>query len=144
MEDEIPSRRPTRRPSPGETVRPPFDPEVFARESESRLRVAHVATHVPVASPMDDADAPPTSQSATRLTAAGATADLPADEAVPFVAVSPEELEWFELDADAKAVLGIVNGERSIGHIADALGIGPTVASAVLVRLSHENIVGFR
>jgi hypothetical protein len=144
MEDEIPSRRPTKQPPREDTVRPPYDPEQYARESESRLRIAHIATHVPVASPMDESGAPPSSQSAARLTAAGEAADIPSPDEVPYRVMAAEELEWFTLDGDARAALELVNGLRSIGRIADTLGIAPSVAGAIFARLVVDDIIGFR
>jgi len=142
MRDEKPSRRPTQefkvQPAGDETVRPPFDPEEFARESESRLRIAHVAAPL-----IADDEVPPSSQSATRLTAA-ARETLPAPDAVPFRAMAMEDLEWFDLDGEAKALLERVNGVRTIARIAETVGMEPVLACGLFVRLAAENIIGFR
>ncbi len=146
MADDKPSRRPTQefkvQPVGEKTVRPPFDPEEFARDSESRLRIADV---VPVDVTFDDSEPPPSSQSATRLTAAGASrGSAPPPDAVPYRVMAPEDVEWFELDSDASALLDRVNGVKTIARIADTIGVASPLACAIFMRLARERIVDFR
>ena len=144
MADDKPSRRPTRdfkvQPAGEATVRPPFDPEEFARDSESRLRIADV---VPL--PSEDSDSPPSSQSATRLAAAGTSrGSAPPPDAVPYRVMAPEDVEWFELDHDALSLLNRVNGLKTIERIADGVGVASPLACAIFMRLARERIVDFR
>lgn len=143
MADEKPSRRPTKefkvQPAGDETVRPPFDPEEYARESESRLRIADVVPP-PARTPVPF-DAPPGSESGTRLTAA---TGAPSPEDVPYRVMAQEDLEWFDLDRDAVALLERVNGLRAIRRIAATIGVEEALACAIFMRLAAEGIVGFR
>jgi hypothetical protein len=149
MAEDKPSRRPTKqlkaRSPADDTVRPPFDPEAYARESESRLRVADVVPPPPrTPLPPGDDEVPPSSQSATRLTARPPHGDVPSPEAVPYRATAAEDLEWFDLDAEAIALFNRVNGVRTIARIADSIGIAEVLACAVFMRLASEKLVGFR
>ena len=148
MADDKPSRRPTQdfkvQPAGEPTVRPPFNPEEFARDSESRLRIADV---VPLPSDDDELhnDLPPSSQSETRLTAAGASrGSAPPPDAVPYRVMAPEDVEWFELDHDALSLLNRVNGLKTIERIADGIGVASPLACAIFMRLASERIVDFR
>ena len=146
MADDKPSRRPTQefkvQPAGETTVRPPFDPQEFARDSESRLRIADV---ISVDVQLDDSEPPPSSESATRLAVAGASrGSAPPPDAVPFRVMAPEDVEWFELDHDALALLDRVNGLKTIARIADTIGVAAPLACAIFMRLASERIVGFR
>lgn len=73
------------------TAPPPFDPEEFARSSESSLRAA--------------AD--------SRLTPAQLLPPPPLNKRVR-LAVPAEDLEWFELSAEAKAMLPRIDGTKTL------------------------------
>jgi hypothetical protein len=117
-----------RRPRPGEptTVRPPFDPVEFARESDSRIRVQSApASGRPTSPPPPDA---------TR----------PRGQEIPLLAMAREDLEWFDLDAPALALLRLVNGEDPVEVLCASAGLSPDEAFATLERLARENIIAWR
>ncbi|MGH7293473.1 MAG: hypothetical protein ACRELB_01000, partial [Polyangiaceae bacterium] len=84
------------------TVRPPFDPEAFARESESNIRVD---TQPPSKRPTT----PPAAnlpQYAAGLTS-GTMVSLGSvsSDAIPMLAVARDDLEWFDLSGPVRELL---------------------------------------
>ncbi|MGH7293714.1 MAG: hypothetical protein ACRELB_02220, partial [Polyangiaceae bacterium] len=99
-------------------MRPPFDPEQFARESDSRLKVADRASS-PLGSGSPSgvilaSDAPPDLQEEVGG-AEGLGLDL---DSVPLLAASREELEWVDLSDEASALVAYVDGVATLEEIA--------------------------
>jgi hypothetical protein len=69
---------------------PPFDPEEYARSSEASLRAAHDPKRTPQISP------PPPLNKRVRL------------------AVPVSDLEWFELSAEAAALVARLDGTKTL------------------------------
>ena len=119
-----------------ETVPPPFDPEEYARDSESMIIANPVTASMKPTMPpepfyedlrescsdqMEVAEAAPDSvdfQSEVRvLSSAPLPGDIPSLDAVPFIAMQTDDLAWFDLGADSKSVLSLVDGCTPIGLI---------------------------
>ena len=118
-----------------ETIPPPFDPEEYAKDSESMIVGKPTASMKPTMPPepfyndlrescsdrMVAADPAPDSldfQSEVRvLSSAPLPRDIPSLDAVPFLAMQTDDLAWFDLGADSKSVLSLVDGCTPIGLI---------------------------
>jgi hypothetical protein len=138
------------------TVRPPFDPETFARESESGLHEAASPTvppptprvlHRPEAPALEltpssrfrapsspDIEEPPTGADA--LSALGL-------HTVPLLGVARDELEWVVLSGDADRVLAYVDGTRTLEKVAASAGMSTEDVAAVLLDLADQGVVSF-
>ena len=107
------------------TIRPPFDPEEFARETDTRMRhESEPASGRPTAPP----PAP-----GSRASASNAS--------VPTLAVSRDDLEWFSLSGPAREVLGQVNGRDTVEKLAGALGMPTERALTELEGLAREGVI---
>lgn len=96
------------------TVKPPFDPVAFARESDSRIRVESVpASSRPTAPPPA-----PTQVSVARASD------------VPVLAIARDDLDWFELTTAARNLLRQVNGRDTVSILAS------------LLRMSVDDLLG--
>ena len=84
------------------TVRPPFDPDEFARQSECQT--------VPPPPPMPDLD-PILSSEATQEVL------FVEPDTVPSLAVAREDLEWFDLSSHVRDLLHHVDGSAAIEDI---------------------------
>ena len=62
-------------------------------------------------------------------------------EAVPVIAVTKEDLSWFELDEDAHAVLAMIDGKTSIEDIVAAVAMTPERAVQVVKELEVQRVI---
>src|SRR5690242_9994761 len=81
------------------TVRPPFDPEEFARESDVMMRVveARAASEQPTAPPPRGLPLYEPALSSGTMPSFGAVAS----DAVPRLVMTGEDLEWFDIPPSA-------------------------------------------
>jgi hypothetical protein len=108
------------------TVRPPFDPAEFARQSE-------LTTSPPPAVQLPDQD-PVISTETTEVLFVD-------EETVPALAVAREDLEWFDLAPLVRNVLRFVDGERSIGKISAEVGQSSDQGIALVEQLVRDGLV---
>lgn len=141
------------------TIRPPFDPEEFARESESGLHAAHPTAPPPTPRVLHRPEAPALELTPSRArpqssqeapapeleepTAGSDALDALGLDAVPVLGVSRDELEWVVLSADADRLLGRVDGTRTLGKIAEVARMSPGDVAAVLLDLADQGVVSF-
>jgi hypothetical protein len=109
------------------TVRPPFDPEVFARESDSKVHDALPPSARPTVPPANPA---------------GTHAASPTD--VPTLAVAREDLEWFDLSPSARELLLHINGRDAVDALAERARSPVTEVLRELARLADEGLVTWR
>jgi hypothetical protein len=108
------------------TVRPPFDPDTFARESDSRVRIE-------VEPPSRRPTVPPVHAVAGERTGE-----------VPSLAMGREDLEWFDLSPMARSMLRHVNGRDTVDVIASRLAMPVQDVITELDRLAREGVVTVR
>jgi hypothetical protein len=111
------------------TVRPPFDLDEFARQSER--------TTVPP---------PPELPSYAPGGTSGTMAALvPAQGAtVPELSVSLEDLEWFDLPPLARRVIGHVDGSARIEQICSRVGVSLDEAVVLVEELARGGLLTYR
>src|SRR5580700_10890073 len=88
------------------TVRPPFDPEEYARESESKIRLEATQATMP----------PPAAAGLGSGTIAALAVIEP--DVVPLLVVARDDLDWYELEPNARSLLRHVDGQATIAAIA--------------------------
>jgi hypothetical protein len=119
------------------TIRPNYDLAEFARSTESLLSSNEVRK-------LPDEDGVPTPrlpmQSGVVIRDEDLVRSLPYD-AIPSVVVPPTDLEWFELDAFRKAVIGRIDGKTSVIELAEELGSGRTAALQLLGELLRWGVI---
>jgi hypothetical protein len=113
---------------PPPTVKPPYDPEEFARETDTKIRLESIP---PSARPTSPPPAP------EPIPMAGATD-------VPVLAISREDLEWFELTSAARDLLRQVNGRDTVEALAALLHLPTEALLAELERLAREGLITWR
>jgi hypothetical protein len=116
---------PRETPSKKSTVRPPFDPQEFARESER--------TTLPPPGPTSDAP---------ELASGTMEIFLPVEAmTIPELTVAREDLEWFDLPPQARTVLAQIDGEASVETISARAGLLLTDAIDLVEELAREGLV---
>jgi hypothetical protein len=131
------------------TVRPPFDPEQFARETDSMI---------------DDEEDPPSGRPTAppppglpqyasgvmpHVAPSLASGTMPAlgtldSEAVPSLAVAREDLEWFELPTLARELLRHVDGRTPLSTLCASAGLAFDAAMAACHELDRQGLVILR
>jgi hypothetical protein len=110
-----------------ETVRPPFDPQDFAKQSE----LPTVRPHADTPSEVPEIGSP---SMVIEL--------LPAQEtSIPRLAVGHEDLEWFDLSPNARRMLEFIDGTASLEVICIRMGLPLTDGVDAIDALAREGIV---
>jgi hypothetical protein len=124
------------------TVRPPFDPLQFARDSERKVRISETdpPSTRPTAPPppgMPQYQAGLTSGTMQSLANVGA-------DTVPQLAITPEDLEWFDLPEPTALLLVLIDGVSNIGSLSQRADVALDVAMATFHELARDGIVTLR
>jgi hypothetical protein len=124
------------------TVRPPFDPLEFARDSESKMRIvdAELPSNRPTAPPppgLPQYQAGLTSGTMASLASVGL-------DTVPALAVARDDLAWFALPEPAAKLVAQVDGHDDIGTLAVRSGVPLDAAMAAFHELARQGIVTLR
>jgi hypothetical protein len=119
------------------TVPPPFDPEEFARESESKMRMAKPA---PEPNVMD---------SQVRLATSASTEQkywraLGDPERVPLIKMRPNELRSLPLDPMAGFILSQIDGVSTVEMILDVSGMPKEKTLSILCDLVKRGVIDVR
>jgi hypothetical protein len=124
------------------TVRPPFDPLQFARESESNIQIGE--TDPPSGRPT--APAPPGIPQYQAGLTSGTMASLGSVglDTVPMLAVAKDDLAWFELPQPAAKLVAEVDGKVNIGVIATRARTAPDATMHAFHELARQGIVTLR
>jgi hypothetical protein len=123
-------------------VRPPFDPEQFARESESRLKVAMPAPRPAKGRPSPGAPiAADSGPDLAEIDAEEVTLDL---DSVPLLTASREEVDWIDLPAEASALVAHVNGVDTVEQICAKAGVSAEDGAYLMIDLIEREVVRFR
>ncbi len=111
------------------TVRPPFDPQEFARQSE------RVTLPPPPRAPSD----------APELVSGTMEVFWPVEPtSIPELIVARDDLEWFELPPLSRRLLEHVDGTANVETICGKSGVALTDATDLFEELLREGIVATR
>ena len=113
------------------TVRPPFDPEKFARESDSSLRVLEESGRAALSNRPTVPPPPGLPDYAAIIGVDG----------VPELVVAREDLEWFDLTPEARSLLQHVDGESAVAAICAKVHRPSNDVITELERLAGEGLV---
>jgi hypothetical protein len=141
MGDPQVKKRRSQRPKPADdepdTVRPPFDPVKFARDSESNIRIETTPPSArPTAPPPPGVPAHAPGSSGARV-ALGSVSS----QAVPVLVIAREDLEWFELEQHVRLLLIHVDGRQSIESICARARLKVDEALAGFHELARQGLV---
>ncbi len=140
------------------TERPPFDLEEYVRDSEARLQIAPPAK-LPANSPSTQ---PPPPEHASLLDSCKQLPVAPGDgdeadgsspldprrvtpnlDAVAVLLLTADDLEWLELDAEARAFIALVDDQRIVEEILTLTKTDVVRGIAIFERLAAEGVVAF-
>jgi hypothetical protein len=114
--------------APPPTVRAPYDTEEYARETDTRIRLESV----------------PASSRPTTPPPAPEPVPMAGASDVPVLAISREDLDWFEVTSAARDLLRQVNGRDTVQALAALLHMPTEELLAELEKLAREGLITWR
>jgi len=136
------------------TPRPPFDPQAFAREAESRLRTADQQPNTPSPRPLQRPKVPPLQW--------GRTGDVPpappelqespwtfnaldavGADTVPVIALSSVDLGRIAMTPDASRLLNQIDGVRPLHVVCSMANMAAEEGATILLELAEQGVVSF-
>jgi hypothetical protein len=135
------------------TEPPPFDPEQYARDSESHLlkrgddrrpTSPPTSTHEALRDSCQDLLAVVAAESGTRIPRReAALATRPTLGSVAVLLVAHDDLEWFNLEPLARTVLNAVDGETIVEDLLSFSRLDVAEGLAMLESLANSGLVAF-
>jgi hypothetical protein len=130
------------------TARPPFDPAQFAQEAESRLGHAEESPASRKETPRAFPRPSLAVTSRPKVREAGSArwpkaSDNLDGKAVPLLAMSRQELEWFALSPSASRLIAQVDGLAAVETICSRAELPCAEGTLILLELSDQGIVTF-
>jgi hypothetical protein len=118
----------------------------YARRADGQVRATREASAPDIQVSVEYLDDPPTEvrRSAVLLAARsldGASLGAASLEAVPIIAVSKEDLARFEVEADANAILVLVDGLTTVREILGLVAVAPERALELLRDLELQRVI---
>ncbi len=114
---------------PPPTVKPAWDPEKYARETDSRIRL--------------ESSIPPSARPTVPPPGAEPV-PMARGTDVPVLAISRDDLEWFELSSSSRDLLRQVNGRDTVEALATLLRVPPEQLLTELEGLAREGLITWR
>ncbi len=139
------------------TERPPFDLDEYVRDSEARLQIAPPAK-LPANAPSTQ---PPPPEHASLLDSCKQLPVAPSDgdeagsstldprrvtptlDAVAVLLLTADDLEWLDLDAEARALIALVDDQLIVEEILTLTKTDVVRGIAIFERLAAEGVVAF-
>jgi hypothetical protein len=116
--------------------------EKYARKADAQARAGRVPSTPDIQVSVAYLEDPPTAvRNHSTLRPVPRTSEGVSPEAVPVIAVSKEDLTWFELDSDAMAVLAMIDGRTTIDEIVGGVAMTPERTVALLKDLEEQRVI---
>ena len=136
------------------TPRPPFDPEIFARESESRLRAAEQQSSTPAPRSLQrpkvpplqwgrTGDAPPRGPELQESPWTFNALDAVGPDTVPVVMLSSEKLARIAISSEASLLLNQIDGVRPLHVVCAMANMTPDDGATILLALADQGVISF-
>lgn len=120
----------------------PASLQSYARSADAKVRAGGAPSAPDIQVSVEYLEDPPTAvRNHSTLRPVPRNIEGASPEAVPVVAVSKEDLSWFELDEDAHAILAMVDGRTTIEEIVRAVAMEPERAIEVLKELDRQRVI---
>ena len=115
---------------------------VYARKADKQVREGRAPSAPDIEISVQYLDDPPTAvRNQSTVRPAPRSIDGATLEAVPVIAVTKEDLAWFELDPDAYAVLAVIDGMTSIEEVVAMVAFHPERTLQILRELEAQRVI---
>lgn len=115
---------------------------VYARKADAQVRQGRAPSAPDIEVSVGYLDDPPTAvRNQSTVRPAPRSIEGASLEAVPVIAVTKEDLAWFELDLDAHAVLAVCDGMTSIEEVVAMVAFPPERTLQILRELEKQRVI---
>ena len=115
---------------------------VYARKADKQVREGRAPSAPDIQVSVEYLDDPPTAvRNQSTVRPAPRSIEGAALEAVPVIAVTKEDLAWFELDPDAHAVLAVIDGMTNIEEVIAMVAFAPERTLQILRELEKQRVI---
>ncbi len=116
--------------------------QAYARKADSQALAGRIPSAPDIQISVEYLEDPPTAvRNHSTLRPVPRTNEGVCPEAVPVIAVSREDLSWFELDAEAMALLAMVDGRTTVEEIVAAVATMPERTLELLRSLEEQRVI---
>jgi hypothetical protein len=116
----------------------------YARRADAHARAGRAPSAPDIQVSVEYLEDPPTAvRNHSTLRPVPRTSEGASPEAVPVIAVSKEDLTWFELDADAMALLAMIDGRTTVEEIVAGVAGTPDGTLQLLKYLEEQRVIAF-
>ena len=115
----------------------------FARRADSHVRDGGEASSPDIKVSVEYLEEVPTAVRRSDLLPVARTLEGASLEAVPVIAVSKEDLAWFEFEAETNAILAMIDGRTSVRDLLGCIAVDPDRALELLRDLELQRVIAF-
>jgi hypothetical protein len=116
--------------------------EDYARKADAQARAGRAPSTPDIQVSVAYLEDPPTAvRNHSTLRPVPRTSEGFSPEAVPVIAVSKEDLTWFELDSDAMALLAMIDGRTTVEEIVGGVAMTPERTVQLLKDLEEQRVI---
>jgi hypothetical protein len=116
--------------------------ENYARRADALAREGRAASAPDIQVSVEYLDDPPTVvRNHSTLRPVPRSSEGASPEAVPVIAVSKDDLSWFELDSDAMALLAMIDGRTTVEEIVAGVAMTPERTVELLRYLEEQRVI---
>jgi hypothetical protein len=113
----------------------------FAKQADARAREGFRVSEPEIEVSVEYLEEVPTALRRSDVMPILRTVDGPDLGAVPIIAVTKDDLVWFEFDPDSHALLAMVDGESTVGEILTSVAVAPDRALSLLRDLELQRVI---
>jgi hypothetical protein len=115
----------------------------YARRADTHARDGHPASSPDIQISVEYLEEVPTAVRRSSMLPVARTLEGASLEAVPVIAVSKEDLAWFEFEADTHAILAMIDGRTPVREILGSIAVEPSRAMDLLRDLELQRVIAF-
>ena len=116
--------------------------QTYARKADARVRVGRAPSAPDIQVCVEYMEDPPTAvRNHSTLRPVPSSIEGASPDSVPVIAVSREDLTWFELEEDAHAVLAMIDGHTTVEEIIGGVAMEPERTVQLLRELEVQRVI---
>jgi hypothetical protein len=115
----------------------------YAQRVDACAREGRVASAPDIEVSVEYLDEVPTAVRRSDVLPIARSVEGPSLEAVPVIAVTRDDLAWFEFEAETRALLAMIDGHTSVGELLASVAVPADRALTLLRDLELQRVIAF-
>jgi hypothetical protein len=113
----------------------------YARKADYQVQRGRDASAPDIQVSVEYLDDPPTAVRRSAVRPIARSIEAAGLEAVPIIAVARDDLAWFSFEAEAHALLSLIDGRTSVGEILALVAVPAERAMELLRELEQQRVI---